>query len=621
MKTQRVFYGLMVVGSLLFSGCNNDVDLGNIDTRAELEMGLAMPIGWLSATVGDFLGNGQVEGIYVGDNDVLYYRDTFDVSRKYHDVKMWEKVSKVTKSFNVYKELDRQGILDANGTVKKTGKQIKLEFPFAMKLNKVNNALADERIDSVMITDATFSSYIGSQNLPLQTKWVDKVEIVLGDEFHRKNKSIIVCNKGEFAYSTNIPITVDEFVLDLMKKHNPSHWSEFKTNVKDSCHLQINFYITIPSGTTIKIPETASYSYQLQLKFMDFLAVWGFFKPSADMRDADTIDLAEEWESWKLFQKAKLPFYDPRVTLHITSKIAGAMCLHGEYAYVTALPKNETKFATFNEAGTQIFRNESFNTKGQYLELSSKIGDSIVTPVLFDKDPLRGHIDRLFELRPDLLGYKFYLDYDSIVTPQIRLLKSTKMKMEADVYSQLRFNKGVEVSYTDTLKDIDLSTISLDSLANSTSMVDTFKTADLKLVLICKNKLPFRVRAVPRFLDENGNEVKDPSDPKQPLRISAPSDTLLLNAPEVVFEQGRSYIGEAATDTFTIAMDRAHYETFAQIKMMQFYAELDAEQMNPAYDRDPEYKVQVTKEDMLKVHLGISAHADAILNFGNNENK
>ena len=621
MKTQRVFYGLMLLVAGIFSGCNNDIDLQNIDTRMEIDMGLALPIGSMSATVGDFLGDGQVKGIYVGENNVLFYRDTFDVSRRYHDVDMTAKVSNTARLFDVYKELNRQGYVDADGTVNRTGKQIKLEFPFAMKLNKINEDVNDERIDSVRIKTTKFTSAVGQVDLPLAAGWVDKIELELGEEFHRKyGNTITICQKGDFAYDERIPIEVDEFVLDLMRTHNPGHWSAYKNNVKDSCHFKINFYYTIPSGTTVKVPKTAKYKYQLQMHFTKFEAVWGFFKPSADMRDADTVNIEEEWENWNLFKKAKLPFYDPRVNLNITSKIAGAMCTHGEYGYVESLTTGEKIFLTFDNAETQIYRNDKFNNPGQYMTLDSKIGDSITNTILFDKDPLRGHIDKAFTIRPDLLGYKFYLDYDSITTPQIRILPNTLIRMEADVYAQFRFNQGLEASYTDTLKEININEISLDSLAESSELLDTVKTADLKLVLAFVNKLPMRVRAVPEFLDADGDPIMDPAKPSQKLKISE-NDTLLLNAPQIVFEQGRSYIGDADTTIFTITMDKAHYETFARIKQMKFYAELDAEQMDYAYKRDPEYKVQITTEDNLKVYIGVSTKVDAVLNPGSKNDK
>ncbi len=36
------------------SGCKANVDLKNIDKTAELDMGIALPVGSMSATIGDF---------------------------------------------------------------------------------------------------------------------------------------------------------------------------------------------------------------------------------------------------------------------------------------------------------------------------------------------------------------------------------------------------------------------------------------------------------------------------------------------------------------------------------------------------------------------------------------
>ena len=39
-------------------GCKADVDLGNIDTTTKVEANLALPIGSVNATLGDFVGDG-----------------------------------------------------------------------------------------------------------------------------------------------------------------------------------------------------------------------------------------------------------------------------------------------------------------------------------------------------------------------------------------------------------------------------------------------------------------------------------------------------------------------------------------------------------------------------------
>ena len=79
------------------------------------------------------------------------------------------------------------GYLDASGKVKteKLGIPITLDFPFWLKLKDINSNIYDERLDSAMIINSYFTSKIGRTNLPLLESWVDKVEIELGQEFHR----------------------------------------------------------------------------------------------------------------------------------------------------------------------------------------------------------------------------------------------------------------------------------------------------------------------------------------------------------------------------------------------------------------------------------------------------
>ena len=620
MRKHSLFAALALLIVALWSGCKSDIDLQNLDTRSELEMGLALPLGTLRATVGDFLGNGQVKGIYVGDNRVMYFKDTFDISRTFHDVDLKDKVSDVDKEFDVWSELDRQGKLDDDGTINQTGKEIKMEFPFVLHLKNINNDVYEERLDSGQIQNATFTSIVDVSSLPLPSSWVTKVELELGDEFTRKQgHKILVSEQGKFHYNEKIPITVDEFTLNLMKRtgKNMSWQTYFNNNVKDECNLQINFYIKVPRGETVVIPKNAKYKYHLQVKFIDFHAIWGFFRPSSDMRDADTVNIEDEWPKWHDLSKATLPFYEPKVNMYIKSKIAGAMVMHGEYLYVKSSKTNDSIYATFDDNG-RIWRNEYFNTEGGYLGLNSKIGDSIRYLVEFDNTQRFGHIDKLFAIRPDILGYKFYIDFDSVVTPQVRILPNTDMDIEAEVYAPFSFNKGLNASYKDTLENINLSSISLDSIAMNSSLIDTIKDAKIKLVIAFENRLPVRVRAHVRFMDENGNTVMDPDDPKQPLRLSQ-TDTLLVDAPKVVFEQGNSYIGDAGKSIFTLDIDKKHYDTFTSIKSMEYYAELDAEQMDPAYDENPKFHVQITADDNLRATLGLAAQGDVVLNFNGKE--
>lgn len=640
MKRHSFIYALVVAVAAIMGSCRADIDLQNIDKRAELDMGLAMPIGSISANLGDFLGNGEVEGIYVDpQSNLLYFLDTFRINRTYHDINLEEKTGDVSETFNVHKALKNMGRLDADGKVTGDGKEIVLSFPCHLNLKHINEAgkLDDERFDKALMEEALFSSIITcTKNMPVKKEWVDEVVIVLGDQFTRKaGKDIIVCQKNsseynEFAYGTNLPIEVDEFTIDLLNGQKPTTYEGFKNAVVDTCGLHIDFHFTIPKGLKVEIPTTAAYMYDLKVTFMQFSAIWGYFKPSSDMRDADVLIIEEEWPKWRDLTKATLPFSDPQVKMYVRSKIAGAMVMHGDYLYAKSDTKNDSVFATFDEAMTEhrhevhflegTFRDGYYD--GGYMPLNSQVTDSAKMLVLFDKSWQNGHIEKLFQLRPDKLGYKFYIDFDTKKTPQIRVRPKTDLKIEAEVYAPFRFDKGMEASYRDTISDINISSWSLDSLQMNSELIDTIKDAQLKMMLKIQNRLPLRAKGWLRFLDANGNMVMDPSDKTKPLRI-AQADTLIFEAPKFITGQGYPFVDQnTGYSVYTLDIDREHFETFTSIKEMIFYVELDTKPINPVYDADSRYHVELTANDKLTIQLGITAQGDAVLNFnGNNENK
>lgn len=611
---------LLLIG--LMSGCKADIDLQEIDTKAELGMGFAIPMGSMSATIGDFLGNGQVKGIYVGDDKLLYYRDTFDISRRFHDVDLASKITDYgPKHFNVYDKLKEKSYLDPVGKIAVEGTPITLDFEFWVKLKDINKDVNDERLDSASIINAVFTSNVGQTNLPLRQEWVNSVTMDLGPEFHRPaGKTIGICGAGEFQYDKDVPITVDRFVLDMMKSHNPGGWYDYKTNVKDSCKLTLNFTFTVPTGAGVVVPSNATYDYRLKVKFVDYEAIWGFFRPSADMRDASSIVLEDEWSTWKSFKKATLPFHDPKVNVMIGHTITGIMNVHGEYIYAKNVEKNDSIFAYFNPERTEVKRYESFFRPGQFLPLTSTIGDSIHNKVLFDKDTYRGQIDKMFVIRPDVLGYKFFIDFDSVQTPQIRILPDTRIKVEADLWAPFSFNEGVEANFVDTTKDVNIAKYSLDSLVADVDVIDTIKTSNVKVVLHVENRIPLSIRGTVRFYDENMNVIMDPKNPSKPLSVS-PVDTLYINAPQYTFSQGTSSISEPGESIYTLDVEKKHFDTLTKIKHIRYFVELDGKDLKDEYKADPNFLIKLTSEDKLKMNIGITTNVDAIFDFNKKDNK
>ena len=212
-------------------------------------------------------------------------------------------------------------------------------------------------------------------------------------------------------------------------------------------------------NSRITIPEDAAFKYHLGVRFIDYHAVWGMFKPSGDMSDENEIVLTEAWDGYRLLKDLSLPLSDPRIDLAITTKIAGALVLHGDYLYVTGTDGQKVN-ATFN-GSTELYK---YYTPSEYLSLNSAIGDSATMHLLFDKDPARGRIDRLFTVHPEKLGYKFSVDFNRQETPQIRIGNDAGIQLEAACSVPFMFNEGVSLSYSDTITDIDLSQLTLDSL-------------------------------------------------------------------------------------------------------------------------------------------------------------
>ena len=105
------------------------------------------------------------------------------------------------------------------------------------------------------------------------------------------------------------------------------------------------------------------------------------------MRDENEIVLAEQWNGYGLLNNVVLPLSNPSIDLNITTKIAGALMLHGDYLYVTSTDGKKIN-ATF-DGSTELYK---YFTPSEYLSLNSNIGDSATMRLLFDKDPSRGHM-------------------------------------------------------------------------------------------------------------------------------------------------------------------------------------------------------------------------------------
>lgn len=621
MKHILTFFPVMSILCIAFSmqGCTADVDLNNVDTSIQVKANVATPIGSLRATLGDFVGDGTW-GIFT-ENGVLTFQDTFSIERKFHNIDISQYISNADIPMNVYQQLESAGIGIMSGGqmyIPGTGIQVPITFPLTLKLTGINNNTSHQRLDSVLIDHASFTSKISKiGGLPLEWDWIDKVTINMDPQFfYRPDGNIVtVYEKGETGgYDKNMKIDVYNFSLNLMKNRNPNGFQGYINNVYDECNFTITMYITIPtSAGMVHVPKDAGFQYKLGVQFIDYQAIWGMFEPGKDMSDENEIVIADAWSAWKDLKSVRLPFADPSIDVQITTQIAGALRLEGEYLYVKD-ENDQPVYATF-DGYKSLYK--TFNPN-EYLSLTSPIGSSKTMSILFDKDAARGHIDRLFSVHPEKLGYKFQISFDQTYTPQIRITDNTSIKVDAVCKLPLVFNEGITLDYSDTISGLDLSTLDLDSLLADVTILDTLQEASATLALTISNDIPFRIRGVLTCLDENNNVIIDPKT-SEPFLITG-KDTILIPSPQYTQDQAHNWTPEPVKHIETIHVDREDLETLRKIKSIAFYAVLDDKPLSEVYEQG-NFNAKLTDTEGIRIKVAIGANIEAVLNLFESNNE
>ncbi len=618
MKKNVLLFCLM---GALFTACHSNVNLNDIDSTTELELGIALPIGSMKATIGDFLGN--VNNIYIDSinhKGVITWKDTFKIERNYHQIDLSEYISSKDFYLNVYDKLEAAHLIGANGKITGIGMPVTLHFDLPLKLTGINDATMHRRIDSALINNASFASIITPQDLPLEWEWVDEVKLNLGSNISRPNgNTMVVYKKGEntAGFNQSIPTTVDNFSLCMMKNRNldpTKDQQKYASNVIDSLMFGIDFTFTVPAGKVVEVPSTAKFRYNLSVQFIDYTAIWGMFTQSTDMYDEDVIDLNKEgWGELSFIQTSCLPFADPKIDMHVITKVAGAMIMQGEYLFAEDIDGNRS-YADFNGSRNRYV----YFTPDEYLDpITSTIGDSTTNMVvLFDKDPARGRIDRLFNNMPQKLGYKFNIDFNYQQTPQIRIVPNTGVRIEAACTLPLIFNQGLQMEYKDTISEIDLTQFSIDSLIASTS-IDTLKATDLKIVLKAHSTIPLSLKASMRCMNENGNIIMDPITPSEPFKLFT-EDTIRLAPPTYSYSLGNWNMTTPGETTIIVSLTKEKLDIIKQIKNIKLTAVIDDKSLEYAYQQGL-FNVRITEDASLKLNIGIAAHVDAIINGNNTE--
>ena len=617
---KKAFFIVLLGGMLM--ACHSDINLKDVDTTSQLEMGVAVHVGSVRAKLGDFVG--LVNGLYVdtAQGGVITWRDSFPDDREYHKFDMKDHISQKDLGLKVYNKLEAAGVLD-NGKITGNDIPVTLEFELPLQLKDINKELGKERLDSALIETARFSSIINRTDLPLKWEWIDKVELVLGKSVYRSagNSKVIYRKEDSGDYGQKFDTEIDDFSICLMKNRDMKGkgYLDYEQNVVDSVVFTVKFTFTVPSSAgQIEIPTTARFDYHLEVEFIDYKAIWGYFDPSKDMISKNVeVDLKDAWNSISFLKDASTPFTDPKIDVKILTSIAGLMTIEGNHVY-TINKDGDTIYALFNNQ-----KKRPMERLYPYLDPDPKvdpIGKTIQTSVLFDKSNQYGRIDRLFANMPQKLGYDFMVSFDRYETPQLRITPDTKVAINAVCTLPLKFRDGLFVNYSDSIKDINLTAVNIDSLIRQVEMIDTLRAGEVTLYVTAISEIPLTVKAVFEYFDEAGLPVKDPEDPSK-LFNPFLEDTLHIAPPRFAKNSmGQWTPVENGKTILTARMNKPKLDVLPKIKTIAYKIIVDNEALKKAYEGGLN-EVPLTYEQRLEFSIGLTAQIDAIFNFNNNNNK
>ena len=589
---------IAVMAGLLLAGCHSKIDFENIDKKVEVEGGLALPIGTMHATMGDFPGNGKVKKISVDEEGVFHYIDTVDIpTKEYHQINLANYILKNKETLE-FKVLDHPvpNPIHGNGVDGFT-----FDFPMTIDMEGINDHTSDERIDSIWVTKAKFHSFINVKNFDLRWHEIKSVKLKLEDEFHRADGDIIDIPIGGHDFSDSIEINVDEFTLDLLKdkiNHDPDQGTVNKIN------FTIIFEVVPDNNHTINLSANSVFTYDLKVDVIDYAAIWGFFEAGNQMRNTDTISLAKEWPEWKNVKKLKMRFAEPRIDVFVSHKVAAPLIMHIEYIQAIDSLGNPKPATWDGETSKDLYLKEYMSPLAETLQ------DSVLHHEFFNHEAGRGHIDELFDVRPDSFMYSFRLLVDQTkwkyntdwqTWKQLRIVKDAKVYGYAVADVPFKFKEGSEGQYKDAIKNVNLSKVTLDSLLASENILDTVKASELKLIMVVKNRIPFDIYGQFTFLNA------DSVDMHLQLLQDNPTNRILFPAPKMERPAGQKYgyVSEASETTLIFNVKKSEFDRFAQVKHILFDASLSG---------NPQPCVLDTATD-LSVKIGIAAKVDAIMDF------
>ena len=592
MKYVRQCQTLVYIFTLctLLSSCNTDIDLNNIDTSASLSTSIALPLGSMNIKLGDFIGDSTIQGLYVDQEGKYHYSHNIPFTHSVTFDDIIDKVDPLHCKFDIKEHI--QAALPTYASLEEftlpSDSKFTLTLPVTLSLKAQKEDLNYYRLDSLVMNYANFLVSVSLENIDLRWEDINNMTILIKDGFsHKDGKEIRIPTEG-FHFDQNIPCQINNFHVVFMKdpQDTPS-----MSNMLDTIHMDILYDLHLSQPLTIKSNQ---YIYcDITLDTFEYEAIFGYIKEPKLLSDS-VIDkpLYELWADWQLLDGMVLPIRKPSITFTIEHGLSIPLALDFNELSVSA-NDGTRKYATFDGAESTRL---TFPPK---IPLNSAYTTTTTDTILLDYTDTNGNIDELFTIHPDLISYNYNLGIDSTSSQeQYRITQNTDFHMNVGIDFPIEFNPNVHISYKDTIRDIDLSSLQLDSLLSEIEFVEELETAELQLLLNINNWIPFNISGSFAFYNASNQIVTLSYMEKESIDIT-------IGCPTAI-NIGSGIVESPKETNIILQVKKEDFEPLASIKYIIFTAELG----------DNPYPAALIPNSALEIRAGVATNLKAIINMG-----
>lgn len=653
MKQQRppILIGILLLFFGVLAGCKKNINLQDVNGSAEVKTNIATPLVTINATMAEIFGidatnqdgkSKKVNKLYAKLNSddeqlpgdipygTLYYRDTFDIVRDFHPVKIDGYFRPVDINFNVYEQtarllnlpyddweeyLDIPVIIPANIDVP-------LKFDMPIKFIGINSDDTYNRIDSMIISQAKFRSRIET-TFGLTDGELRNVYLTISDQFTKDGKPLGTVEISP-ANVQNEDIVLDFSNFYISLQDGGATKNNRRAHMLDSLIFTLQFDIHTTREHVLQRSSRIHYTFLVEL--LEYEALFGYFEPSTFMEDSDIQDMAAEWEGWRDIQQLQMRFMYPTIRLVAEHQIGTAsdFPLNVNVKGIWVASKNEDgslgekAYAMFGENGTS--RTTVWELYEPQLDFD---GSSRVDPITdpfdkyahneyivgytgFDPNTHRGDVDKLFALKPDVIGYDYFITVGKVNDPaayetQARLVNNTDIRLQAVTVVPFVCDSGSAIQFTDTI-DADLSNLNLDSIARKQDWLDTIVDGNAYVYFYAENQIPFDLHVSYQLLDGDNQVIELPLLSETENSFTSSYETFIA-APE--YDSKGQKVIKNGEGTIILRVTRDDFDKLSQVRKIRLSVALDDNPRNAVIRLDSE----------LNVSVGVVSSLHAIVNL------